>query len=134
MQSLLKTSVSVFLCVLMLAAGSGLSLAKMICAKSGHVAISLSVPDGCCKHEAEQSASAFKEKCCDVSTMQIEKLQYINAASHNIEKSVDFIQLPSLDFGVTAYTDVVSVKFREHAVQKKLCSPPVRIFTKSFLI
>jgi hypothetical protein len=130
----LKSAIAIFLGVIILITGSGVSIAKMVCAKSGHTAITLNVPDDCCKHAHEHAPVTLEEKCCDVSNLNVEALQYVNATQHNIEKSIDFIELPSLDFGVTAYTDVITVKFREHAAPEKISTPPVRIFTKSFLI
>lgn len=134
MKSWLKSGIAILLGAIILLMGSGVSIAKMVCLKSGHTAITLNKPDDCCKHEHEHAPVELEEKCCDVSSLNVEALQYVSAAQQNIVKSIDFVELPSLDFGIAAFTDVVTLKFREHAVPQDLSIPPVRIFTKSFLI
>jgi hypothetical protein len=134
MKSWFKSSIAVLLGAVILLMGSGMSLAKMVCVKSGHTAITLNIPDDCCKHEHEHAPANIEEKCCDVSSLNVEALQYLNSTQHSIVKSIEFIELPSPDRGIIAYEEIITAQFREHSVPENLSIPPVRIFTKSFQI
>src|ERR1044072_824356 len=129
----LKSALSIFLGIMILVAGSGISIAKMICVKSGYTSITLYTPDECCKHTNRHAPVTVEEKCCDISSMHVEVLQYLNSAIQNIAKSVQSAEFLSTDFGVAAYSEVITSRFREHAVPPEISIPPLPIFTKSFL-
>lgn len=130
----LKSSISILLCVLILATGSGLSFAKMVCLKSGYTQISLNEPDDCCKHEHEHAPMTIEEKCCDISSMDISILQYLASATQNIQKSDVAVEVPTSLVSFDTFNVVLDSKFREHNAPLETSAPPIRIFTKSFLI
>jgi hypothetical protein len=134
MKSWLKPSLAVVLGILILLAGSGISLAKMACVKSGYTSITLNEPDDCCQHEHEHAPVSFEEKCCDISSMHIEALQYLNSSSQNIQKSFVSIAIPAVAFHSDAYSETVSAVAREHCDTEFTSSPPIRILTRTFLI
>jgi len=132
----LKSTLSIVLGVMILVTGSGVSLAKMVCVKSGYTSISLNTPDDCCKHEHEQAPVTIEEKCCDISSMHVDILQYVVSATQNIEKSFVSIEVPSvLSALCTAWSDnKLSADIRRCSLPVESSYPPVRILTKSFLI
>lgn len=119
---------------MILLAGSGVSLAKMACVKSGNTLITLNQPDDCCKHEHEHAPVTIEEKCCDVSSMHIDALQYLASSSQNIQKSFVSVEVPSASFNFDAFSEVVSTVFRTHADTELTSAPPIRILTRTFLI
>jgi hypothetical protein len=134
MKRWLKSVVSVFLGIIILVAGSSVTLAKMVCLKSGYTSITLNEPDDCCKHEHEHAPFTFEEKCCDVSSMHLEALQYLVSSSQNIEKLQAFIEVPAVAFNFDSYSEIVSSVTREHCDTELADSPPIRILTRTFII
>jgi hypothetical protein len=133
MKRWLKSSISIFLGILILVTGSGLSLAKMVCVKSGYTQITLSEPDDCCKHEHEHWPVTLEEKCCDISSMDVAMLQYLVSSTQNIQKHI-VIEVPTQLFCFDTFEVVVNTQFNEHNSSLEPSAPPIRIFTKSFLI
>lgn len=131
-----KATISIFLGVLILITGSGISLAKMVCLKSGYTEISFATPDDCCKHEHEHSPVTIEEKCCDISNVSFDILHYIASASQHIEKSVVW----TVTHATLSYTDYSRIYYRSaenyqnYLYPPDLSSPPLRVFTKTFLI
>lgn len=134
MNPLVKSTLSVLLSIMMLVTGSGVSLAKMVCVKSGYTTISVSDPDECCKHEHKHPPVTIEEKCCDISSVHISALQYLTTASQNIQKSLTCVELPALSFNFDVHSDVVSSVVREHCDTELTDSPPIRVLTGNFLI
>ncbi len=132
----LKSTLSILLGAMILVTGSGVSLAKMVCAKSGYTSISINVPDDCCKHEHEHAPVTIEEKCCDISNMKIDILQYVVSATQNIEKSVVWFDVSSAlsAFDYAQSDNSVCIELRRFSFPHESSYPPVRIFTKSFLI
>lgn len=132
----LKSTLSILLGVIILVTGSGVSLAKMVCVKSGYTSITINVPDDCCQHEHEHAPVTIEEKCCDISSMHVDILQYVVSATQNIQKSFVSIEVPSTlsDFGYAQSDNAVAADFRNFSSPPESSYPPVRIFTKSFLI
>jgi hypothetical protein len=130
----LKSIVSVFLGVIILLTGSSVTLAKMVCLKSGYTSITLNKPDDCCKHEHEHAPVNIEEKCCDLSSMHLEALQYLSSSSQNIQKSMVFIEVPALQFSFDSFSEIVSAVVREHCDTELAASPPIRILTGTFRI
>lgn len=130
----LKSFVSILLGAMILFTGSSVSLAKMVCAKSGATSITLNKPDECCVHDHEHAPFNFEEKCCDVSSMHLDALQYIVTSSQNIQKSVLFIEVPAVAFSFDSYSEIVSAVAREHCETELADSPPIRILTGTFII
>ena len=129
----LKSTLSILLGVMILATGSGLSLAKMVCLKSGYTQITLSGPDDCCQHEHEHAPVTIEEKCCDISSMDVDMLQYLVSATQNIQKSVA-VEIPNNLFCFDSFEVVRSSQLREQTLSLECSAPPIRILTKSFLI
>jgi hypothetical protein len=136
MKSLFRSTISIVLGVMILLTGSGVSLAKMVCIKSGYMTISVSQPDDCCKHEHDHAPVTLEEKCCDVSSMHVAALQFLIASSHNIEKSFVAIELPAAlsSLGFDQSNQSVSLELRRHGTFLASSYPPIRIFTRTFLI
>jgi hypothetical protein len=132
----LKSIISVFLGAMILFAGSSVTLAKMACAKSGNTSITLNKPDDCCKHEHGHAPFALEEKCCDVSSMHLEALQYLVSSSQNIQKSMVCIDVASSlsAFGYAQSDNGTSIELRRHAVTLDYSYPPVRIMNRTFII
>ncbi len=133
----LKSTISILLGIMILVTGSGVSLAKMVCLKSGYIQFSLSEPDDCCPpHEEQTSDVIIDEKCCDISSMNIDILDYLVSATQNIEKSVVIFNIPStlsvLDCAQTDNAGTIISWFDPGSLESSL--PPIRILTKSFLI
>jgi hypothetical protein len=131
-----KVIVSVFLSVLILITGSGVSLAKMVCLKSGYTQITLNTPDECCKHEHEHAPVTIEEKCCDISNVNVDILHYIVSASQHIGKSVVWTFSPeTLSFAdFSRLYNATRENYRSYIFPPELSSPPLRVFTKTFLI
>lgn len=131
-----KAIISVFLGVLILITGSGISLAKMVCLKSGYTEITLNTPDECCKHEHEHAPVTIEEKCCDISNVNVDILHYIVSASQHIEKSVVWtFSQETLSFpDFSRIYNASSENHRNYLFPPELSSPPLRVFTKTFLI
>jgi hypothetical protein len=131
-----KSAISILLGILILLTGSGISLAKMNCLKSGDIEITWNTPDDCCKHEHAHAPVTIEEKCCDISSVNIDILHYVVSATQNIQKSLAWFDVSStlsvLDFGQN--DKVVSTIIRQYTIPPGSSSPPIRIFTKTFLI
>lgn len=130
----LKSIVALFLGVIILLTGTSLTLAKMVCLKSGYTSITFNKPDDCCKHEHEHAPVTIEEKCCDVSSMHLEALQYLISSSQNFEKSTVFVEVPAVAFNFDSYSEIVSSVVREHCDTELAKSPPIRILTGTFII
>lgn len=132
----LKSTLSILLGVMILLTGSGVSLAKMVCVKSGYTSITINVPDDCCNHEEQHAPVTIEEKCCDISSMHIAMLQYLTSVTQNIQKSITWFDITStlsvLD--CTRTDKAVTIELRRFCFPPDSSYPPVRIFTKSFLI
>lgn len=136
MKTWLKSSISLVLGILILLTGSGISLAKMNCLKSGFIAITLNTPDDCCKHEDSNAPVTIDEKCCDISNMNVDILHYVVSATQNFHKSIQSADLPSA-ITINDYTRadaVVTLILQRYADPCAASAPPLRILTKSFLI
>lgn len=131
---MLKSVVSILLGALILVTGSGVTLAKMVCLKSGHTEITLNIPDDCCKHEHAHAPVTIEEKCCDITNMNVDILQYVVSATQNIQKSFVAIEIPAATFNYDSYSEIVTVVFREHAETENLTFPPIRVLHRTFLI
>lgn len=130
-----KSTISIFLGILILVTGSGVSLAKMVCLKSGYTQFSLNEPDDCCPHADEVPAISFEEKCCDISSMNVDVLHYLVSATQSIEKSVAVFDVPTgIVFDFVSLQHVNTSQFCDLADPPELSTPPIRIFAKSFLI
>jgi len=132
-----KSTISILLGVLILLTGSGISLAKMNCLKSGATEITWNTPDDCCKHEHGHAPVTIEEKCCDISNVNIDILQYITSATQNLQKSLVWFDVPStLSFFGSAQNDKVCLTrfWKPQDLPDDSSSPPIRIFTKTFLI
>ncbi len=134
MNGWLKSTLSFLLGAIILVTGSGVSLAKMVCAKSGSTSITLNVPDDCCTHEHEHAPVTIEEKCCDISNMHLDIMQYIVSATQNIQKSVVSVDVPAITFSFDSYSEIVSAVVREHCDTELKDSPPIRILTGTFII
>lgn len=134
MNSWSKSCLAIFLGVIILLTGSSLTLAKMVCLKSGYTSITLNKPDDCCKHEHEHAPFTLEEKCCDVSSMHIDVLQYLTSSSQNIQKSMVCVEVPTLTFHFDSYSEIVSAVVREHSDKELTSLPPIRILTRTFII
>jgi hypothetical protein len=131
-----KSTLSIFLCAMILVTGSGVSLAKMVCVKSGYTSITINVPDDCCKHEHPHAPVTLEEKCCDISGMHVDILQYVVSATQNIQKSFVAIEVPSLssDLDYAQSDNIASHSSSVFRDQPKSSFPPIRILTRTFLI
>ena len=132
-----KSVISILLGILILLSGSGISLAKMVCLKSGYVSISLTTPDDCCGEEGCSDETVIDEKCCDISNVSIEVLQYVGASTQTVHKSAVWISIPCfLAFLDSARNDkacLINISASDDPLAD-LSHPPIRIFTKTFLI
>ncbi len=130
-----KASVSIFLGILILITGSGISLAKMVCLKSGYTSITLTTPDDCCGESEHPEDSVIEEKCCDISNVNVDVLHYLVASTQTLEKSIGWFVLPSrlvADFG--SFEQLITTTFRRNIFPPTIFAPPMRILTKTFLI
>lgn len=135
MKAWLKSAISIFLGMLILVTGSGISLAKMVCLKSGHIEFSLNEPDDCCPRSEHKADVTIDEKCCDISSINVDVLHYIVSATQSIEKSVALFDIPSgIVFDFVSLEHVNTSHFCGLSDPPELSTPPIRIFTKSFLI
>lgn len=134
MNSWSKSCIAVFLGVVILLAGSSLTLAKMVCLKSGATLITLTIPEDCCGHDCEGAPVTIDEKCCDISSMHIETLQYLISSSQNIQKSTVCVEVPALTYYFDSYSEIVSAVVREYGDTELTSHPPIRILTGTFLI
>lgn len=131
----LKSIVALFLGVIILLTGTSLTLAKMVCLKSGYTSITFNQPDECCKHEHADAPVTIDEKCCDVSSMHLEALQYLISSSQNIQKSFVAIEVAPLSiFDYTRFDNSVSNQVRRFSIPIESSLPPIRILTGTFLI
>jgi hypothetical protein len=134
MKFLPKLSVSVLLSLMILIGGSGISLAKMVCLKSGNSVIMMNTPDDCCAHEHEHAPVTIEEKCCDISNLNVDALHFLVSSSAHFEKAVSCAALP---VQINIFT-AIQFSSDEFAPQQEripdVHGPAIRIFTKSFLI
>lgn len=132
----LKSIVALFLGVIILLTGTSLTLAKMVCLKSGYTSITFNKPDDCCKHEHEHAPVTIEEKCCDVSSMHLEALQYLVSSSQNIQKSFVAIEVtsPLSTFGYAQFDNAFLNHARRLSLPIASSYPPIRILTRTFLI
>lgn len=131
----LKSSLSIVIGIMILLAGSGFSLAKMVCLKSGYTQISLNEPDDCCKHEHEHAPVTIEEKCCDISNISIEVFQYLNSATQTVQKSfASAVFFSPNGLSVQSTSTVSTNQCSGPALPPDIDEPPIRILTKSFLI
>lgn len=135
MKTWLKSTLSILLGIMILVTGSGVSLAKMVCLKSGYTQITLNEPDDCCQHEHNYAPVTIEEKCCDISSLSIELYQYLNSATQSIEKTLSIVEVASPStITFASYSNVITTHFREYCDPPESSIPPIRIFSKSFLI
>ncbi len=131
-----KSAVSIVLGILILLSGSGITLAKMVCLKSGSVSISFAAPEDCCGEEDCDDQAVIEERCCDISNVSIAVLEYVGASTQSFEKSNIWfnapIILPLLDCARSDKNAMHTIFLKNQP--PKLFSPPIRIFTKTFLI
>lgn len=132
MKSWLKSGLAILIGVMILLMGSGVSIAKMVCIKSGHTEIAINTVEDCCGHEQEAPVS-IEGKCCDVSSLQIEAQQFLVSSSQHLEKAFVCIEVPTVLFSAQALNNTPAV-VREYVDPDITSSPPLRILFRSFQI
>ena len=131
----LKGIVTILLSTLILLGGSGISLAKMVCLKSGYTEISLNTPDECCAHEHEHAPVTIEEKCCDISNMSVDLENFITSNSSQIIKTDYWFPVAFLiNFDFFTFSKASLFNFNTHNADPDLSGPLVRILIQSFQI
>lgn len=131
----LKGIVTILLSALILLGGSGISLAKMVCLKSGYTEITLNTPDECCKHEHEHAPVTLEEKCCDISNMNVDLQQFITSNYNQIIKTDYWLPVAFLiNFDFFTFSKASLFNFNMHNADPDLSGPLVRILIQSFQI
>lgn len=131
----LKGIVTVFLSTLILLGGSGISLAKMVCLKSGYTEITLNTPDDCCAHEHEHAPVTIEEKCCDISNMSVDLENFIASSSSQIIKTDYWFPAAFLiHFDFFTFRNASLFNCNVHNPAPDLSGPLVRILIQSFQI
>jgi len=130
----LKGTISIFLGMLILVTGSGISLAKMVCLKSGYTQITLNTPDECCKHEHEHAPVTIESKCCDITSMNVDILHYLVSSSQHLEKSMVWIEITLFQFSSLKIETPIASTDHQYQYPPELSSPDFFVLTKTFLI
>ncbi len=120
---------------MILFSGAGISLAKMVCLKSGYTEITLNTPDECCEHEHEHAPVTIEEKCCDISNINVDLEQFIASTSSQIVKADYWLPVASmLNFDFITFSKVSLFNFNDADAVPESSGPPVRVLIQSFLI
>lgn len=132
----LKGAISIFLGILILVTGSGISLGKMVCLKSGYTQITLSIPDECCSHQHDEAPVTIESKCCAISSMNVAILHYLASNAQHIEKSTVWVTARDPFFNAELFrnSEVSTEGLNNYLYPPESSSPPLRILTKTFLI
>jgi hypothetical protein len=135
MNKWIKIPVTILIAVLILLGGSGISLAKMVCLKSGYTEISLNTPDDCCAHEHEHVPVRIEEKCCDISNMNVDLQQFITSNYNQIVKTDYWLPVAFLiNFDFFTFSKASLFNFKTLNADPDLSGPLVRILIQSFQI
>lgn len=131
----LKGIVTILLSALILLGGSGISLAKMVCLKSGYTEITLNTPDECCAHEHEHAPVTIEEKCCDISNMSVDLENFITSNYSQIIKTDYWLPVAFLiNFDFFTFSEASLFNFNSRNADPDLSGPLVRILIQSFQI
>lgn len=131
----LKGIVTILLSALILLGGSGISLAKMVCLKSGYTEITLNTPDECCAHEHEHAPVTIEEKCCDISNMSVDLENFITSNYSQIIKTDYWLPVAFLiNFDFFTFSKASLFNFNTLNTDLDLSGPLVRILIQSFQI
>jgi hypothetical protein len=130
-----KIPITIIIAVMILFSGAGISLAKMVCLKSGYTEITLNTPDDCCAHEHEHAPVTIEEKCCDISNINVDLEQFITSGFNHIIKADYWMPVASMlnfDFGTFSKVSLYNFNLADAASESS--GPLVRILIQSFLI
>jgi len=135
MNKWIKIPVSITIAVLILLGGSGISLAKMVCLKSGYTEITLNTPDECCAHEHEHAPVTIEEKCCDISNMSVDLENFVTSNSNTIIKADYWMPVAFLiNFDFSTFSEASLFNFNTRYAAPDITGPLVRILIQSFQI
>jgi hypothetical protein len=86
----LHISLSILLSTIILVSGSGLTIGKMVCLKSGHKIISAKEAKDCCTDGI--NTASIKDQCCDVSNFNFHPNNFLVSGNFTL-KSPAAVQL-----------------------------------------
>jgi hypothetical protein len=76
MKTLFRSSLAFFLVLVLLAAGSGATIGRMVCLKSGRSIVRLQPVNDCCA-ERTQKTSTIGDHCCSIQNFVLQTDQYL---------------------------------------------------------